>query len=224
MGQPRHSRGSCARLFPEDGSSVPAVAVPKPHGHETAKPQAGDRDTRSRDASAWRTLTGVELPGNGDATDLRVAEAQKEGPVGLVDEQVVRLLLVDEAQDGPRQSRASGLGARARQHRAGRLLPVIPVRLQMLLQHLHDPIKPLPEGIIPPRQVFLLKSPENEHSCRQPLSLCYTAQILGTAAETQGTPGGYAPSSPPARALGGLRTEPRPLTRLNWDQDTVVLL
>lgn len=179
MAQPRHSGGSGARLFPQDNSSLPAVAVPVPQGQEVAW-------LGSRDASAWHTLTGVELPGNGDATDLRVAEAQEEGPVGLVDEQVVRLLLVDEAQDGPRQSRASGLGARARLHRAGRLLPVIPVRLQMLLQHLHDPVKPLPEGVIPPRQVFLLKSPDNEHSCQQPLSHCYTAQTLGAAAETQG--------------------------------------
>lgn len=181
---------------------MPAVAVPKPHGHETAKPQAEDRDTWSRDASAWRTLTGVELPGNGDATDLRVAEAQKEGPVGLVDEQVVRLLLVDEAQDGPRQSRASGLGARARQHRAGRLLPVIPVRLQMLLQHLHDPIKPLPEGVIPPRQVFLLKSPENEHSCRQPLSLLHSIDT-GHSSRDSGNPRWVCPIQPPSTSTGG---------------------
>lgn len=67
----------------------------------------------------------------------------------------------------------SGLGGQgAGQHGVGRLLPVVPVRLQMLLQHLHDPVKPLPEGVIPPRQVFLLKSPENEHSWLQPHSCC----------------------------------------------------
>lgn len=36
--------------------------------------------------------------------------------------------------------------------------PVIPMGLVMLLQHLHDPIEPLPEGIVPARQV-LLRSP-----------------------------------------------------------------
>jgi len=105
-------------------------------------------------------LTGVELPGDGDAADLRVAEAQQEGPVGLVDEQVVRLLLVDEAEDGPGQSGAVRAGrAGARRRGAGRLLPIVPVRLQVLLQHLHDPVKPLPEGVVPPGQVFLLKPP-----------------------------------------------------------------
>lgn len=38
-----------------------------------------------------------------------------------------------------------------------RLSPVVPVRLKMLLQHLHDPVEPLPEGVIPPWQVFLGK-------------------------------------------------------------------
>lgn len=46
-------------------------------------------------------LTGVKLPSNGDAPDFRVAEAQQEGPIWLVDEQVVGLLLVHETQDGP---------------------------------------------------------------------------------------------------------------------------
>lgn len=33
--------------------------------------------------------------------------------------------------------------------------PVIPMGLVMLLQHLHDPIEPLPEGVVPARQVLL---------------------------------------------------------------------
>lgn len=33
--------------------------------------------------------------------------------------------------------------------------PVIPMGLVMLLQHLHDPIKPLPEGVVPAQQVLL---------------------------------------------------------------------
>ena len=54
-------------------------------------------------------LTRVKLPGDGDAPDLRVAEAQQEGPVWLVDEQVVGLLLVHETQDGPgSESEAEG--------------------------------------------------------------------------------------------------------------------
>lgn len=46
-------------------------------------------------------LTRVKLPSNGDAPDFRVTEAQQEGPVRLVDEQVVGLLLVHETQDSP---------------------------------------------------------------------------------------------------------------------------
>lgn len=38
---------------------------------------------------------------------------------------------------------------------ARRSSPVIPMGLVMLLQHLHDPVKPLPEGIVPARQVLL---------------------------------------------------------------------
>lgn len=33
--------------------------------------------------------------------------------------------------------------------------PIIPMGLVMLLQHLHDPIEPLPEGVVPARQVLL---------------------------------------------------------------------
>jgi hypothetical protein len=54
-------------------------------------------------------LTRVKLPSNGDAPDFRVAEAQQEGPVWLVDEQVVGLLLVHETQDSPgSESEAEG--------------------------------------------------------------------------------------------------------------------
>lgn len=33
--------------------------------------------------------------------------------------------------------------------------PIIPMGLVMLLQHLHDTVKPLPEGVVPARQVLL---------------------------------------------------------------------
>lgn len=45
--------------------------------------------------------------------------------------------------------------------------PVIPMGLVMLLQHLHDPVKPLPEGIVPARQV-LLRTPRNPKSALGP--------------------------------------------------------
>lgn len=112
-------------------------------------------------------LTGVELPRDGDAADLRVTEAQQEGAVRFADEEVVRLLLVDEAQNGPMQSEGVRRAVQRCARGAGRLLPIVPVRLQMLLQHLHHTVKPLPEGVVPPRQIFLWKAPESERSCLQ---------------------------------------------------------
>lgn len=41
--------------------------------------------------------------------------------------------------------------------------PVVPMGLVMLLQHLHDPVKPLPEGVVPARQV-LLRTPQHPTS------------------------------------------------------------
>lgn len=41
--------------------------------------------------------------------------------------------------------------------------PIIPMGLVMLLQHLHDPIEPLPEGVVPARQVFL-RAPQKPKS------------------------------------------------------------
>lgn len=114
--------------------------------------------------AAGAALTGVELPRDGDAADLGVTEAQQEGAVRFADEEVVRLLLVDEAQNGPMQSEGVRRAVRGHARGAGRLLPVIPVRLQMLLQHLHHAVKPLPEGVVPPGQIFLWKAPENERS------------------------------------------------------------
>lgn len=84
-----------------------------PMGKRQPSPSLGPGTAGQGAAGTRHALTGVELPCDGDAADLRVAEPQEEGPVGLVDEQVVRLLLVDEAQDGPRQSggvRAGGSG------------------------------------------------------------------------------------------------------------------
>lgn len=56
--------------------------------------------------------------------------------------------------------------------------PVIPMGLVMLLQHLHDPIKPLPEGVVPARQV-LLRSP------RKPQVRACAAVITGGPANSQ---------------------------------------
>jgi len=42
-------------------------------------------------------------PGDGDASDLGVAESQQEGAVGFGHQHVLSLLLVHEAEDGPRQ-------------------------------------------------------------------------------------------------------------------------
>lgn len=40
-------------------------------------------------------------PGDGDPSDLRVAEAQQESAVGFGHEHVLSLLLVHKAQNGP---------------------------------------------------------------------------------------------------------------------------
>lgn len=60
-------------------------------------------EDRAHEVGVWarRELTGVKLPSNGDAPDFRVAESQQKGPIWLVDEQVMGLLLVHETQDGP---------------------------------------------------------------------------------------------------------------------------
>lgn len=55
-------------------------------------------------------------PGDGDASDLGVAESQQEGAVGFGHQQVLRLLLVDEAQDGPAGRKSRWLKAQ-RNHR-----------------------------------------------------------------------------------------------------------
>lgn len=40
-------------------------------------------------------------PGDGDAPDLRVTEAEQEGPVGLGHQHVLGLLFIHKAQDRP---------------------------------------------------------------------------------------------------------------------------
>ena len=51
-------------------------------------------------------LTGIKLPSDGDTANFRVAESQQEGPVGLVDEQVVGLLRIHETQNSPGSQRS----------------------------------------------------------------------------------------------------------------------
>ena len=58
-----------------------------------------------------------------------------------------------------------------------RASPVIPMGLVMFLQHLHDPIEPLPEGVVPAGQV-LLRVP------RKPQVRAYVPVVTGAPGST----------------------------------------